>query len=415
MTLPVRPLPILERYDCHGCGDCCFGTIIPLSAEELTRIRGQGWERHPDFRGVKLFVGLGLFKRRYQLAKRPDGACIFLTSQRRCRIHEEFGPAAKPLVCQIAPLQLVPLEKFAYVTVRRYCRSAARDDGRPLAEHCGELADLVERNGAAPGPSRPPPIARGQRRPWKETLLVADCITRLMTDARYPLVRRLVHGVEFCGLVGRCRLQGLDGPRLAELVGMLEMAAIEGAGDLFQRRMPPGRQAMRFFRQSALEYLRLHPKFVPERSWRERWRLVRAALVFARGKGPVPLFRLPFPESTFESLEQPLGHLDEPVLRPLNAYFESIVASLRYAALNRPGWSIVESFQFLALSYAVAMWVLRLSSAGRTPTVEDAVEVAMLLDRGQGYGPLLGRWHRFRVAILVRRRELARLAVWYAR
>jgi len=415
MSLPIRPLPILERYDCHGCGDCCFGTIVPLSAEDLARIRGQGWDRHPDYRRLKLLVGEGLFKRRYQLAKRPDGSCVFLTPQRRCRIHEEFGPAAKPLVCQIAPLQLVPLEQFAYLTVRRYCRSAANDHGRPLAEHCDELRDLVERNGAAPRASQPPPVARGQRRPWKETFVVTDCITRLVTDSRYPLIRRLVHGVEFCGLVDRCRLQGLDGPRLAELVGMLEEAAVEGAGDLFQRRLPPGKQAMRLFRQSALEYLRLHPKFVPERSWRERWRLVRAAMAFARGKGPVPLFRLPFPESTFESLERPLGHLDESVLRPLNTYFETIVTSLRYAVLGRRGWSVVDSFQSLALSCAVAMWILRLACGPRTPSVDDTKELAMLLDRGQEYKPLLGRWHRFRVAILARRRELGRLAVWYAR
>jgi hypothetical protein len=83
--------------------------------------------------------------------------------------------------------------------------------------------------------------------------------------------------------------------------------------------------------------------------------------------------------------------------------------------LNRPGWSIVESFRAVALSFAVGTWILRLACAERTPGAEDAVEVAMLLDRGQGYGPLVGRRHRLRVALMSRRRELARLVVWYAR
>jgi lysine-N-methylase len=413
--LPIRSLPIVEQYDCHGCGDCCFGTIIRLTPEDYERIRKQRWEEHPDYRGVKIFVRAGLLGGEYQLAKRGDGACIFLTPERRCRIHQDFGAEAKPLICQMAPLQLVPLEQFAYLTVRRYCRSAAKDHGRPLAEHCQEHRELVERNGAGPKPTRPPAIARGRPRPWKDTFRVTDALGRLMLDRRYPLVRRLAHGLEFCGLMGSCRFDRLDSARLAELITMLEQGALQEVGDLFAKPLPPSRQTMRLFRQTALEYLRLHPRFVPERSWRERWRLVAAAVRFARGRGPVPVFRLPFPRSTFEDLERPLGHLDQAVGRPIEAYFETITVSLRFAVLGRPRWSICQSFQALALSYAVAMWVLRLASAQRSPTAEDAVEAAMLLDRAQGYAPLVGRRHRFRVGVLAHRRELARVAVWYAR
>ena len=413
--LPIRLPPILERYDCRGCGDCCHGTIIALDAEDLERIRGQRWDQHPDYRGKKISVRIGLWKKRYQLAKRSDGACIFLTPQNHCHIHELHGSAAKPAICQIAPLQLVPAGDCAYLTVRRYCRCSACDQGRPLAEHVDALKELVERHNAAPIAAEPPPLVRGQRRGWRDTLAVTDAITRLMLDVRYPLVRRLAHGLEFCSLLEQCRLERLEGPRLIELVEMLEESAVREAGDLFQLRLAPGPRTMKLFRQTAMEWLRLHPKFVPEQSWAERWRMVKAAIAFARGKGRVPLFRLPFPPSTFESLQRPLGHLDEAVLRPLAGYFEAMVASLRYAALNRPGWSIVESFRAVALSYAVGMWVLRLACGDRTPGVEDAVEAAMLLDRGQGYAPLLGHRHRWRVAILSRQRELARLAVWYAR
>jgi len=74
-----------------------------------------------DFRGKKILVRAGLFDRQFRLALRKDGACVFLDADQRCRIHGEFGYDAKPHVCRMAPLQMIALEKFAYVTLRRYC------------------------------------------------------------------------------------------------------------------------------------------------------------------------------------------------------------------------------------------------------------------------------------------------------
>ncbi len=48
-------------------------------------------------------------------------------------------------------------------------------------------------------------------------------------------------------------------------------------------------------------------------------------------------------------------------------------------------------------------------------TVEDTIQVTMMLDRGQGYAPLVGARHRFRVGVLARQEQLAQLAIWYAR
>ena len=35
-SLPLRALPIIEQWDCQGCGICCRGSIIPLSDDDLT-------------------------------------------------------------------------------------------------------------------------------------------------------------------------------------------------------------------------------------------------------------------------------------------------------------------------------------------------------------------------------------------
>jgi len=415
MSLPIRTLPILEQWDCCGCGICCRATIIRLNDEDVERIRGQRWEEDPDYRGKKIVVRRGLFRRRYRLAQGRGGTCIFYTAERRCRIHELHGLEAKPLICQMFPFQLVSLDEAACVTLRRNCPTAAADRGRPLAEHLGDVRAMVRRSDKPPEPIRPPVIARGHRRPWPDTHRVFDLLERLLRDARYPLVRRIAHGLTFCRLLDMCRLRRLSGERFHALLAMLERSAVEESAALFQGRRPPARPAAMLFRQAALEYVRLHPKFIVERSWKERVRLIRAALAFGRGRGRVPPLHPYFPETTFERLDEPLGHLAEEVQRPLLAYFEAMGASRRFAVMTRRRWSVTESFRALALGYPMALWLLRLSCGDRPPTPDDMIDVVGALDRGETYAPLAGPRHRRRVIWMDRRGELARLAVWYAR
>jgi lysine-N-methylase len=415
MPLPIRVLPILENWDCHGCGICCRGAVVVLNERDLERIRRQGWDKDPDFRGKKILVRLGLFDKRYRLAQRNDGVCIFQDADKLCRIHKKFGYEAKPHVCRMAPLQLVPLENMAYVTLRRYCPSAAADRGCSLKEQLSELRELLKQSGEEPLPSRPPTLTRGHRRPWKDAEALNGSLSRLIQDGRFPLVRRLVHGLDLCALLNACNLRSFKGQRLVELLSMLEKSAIEDSASLFNNRTEPKRQAGKLFRQTILEYLRLHPDFTGEYSWRERWRLISAAFRFGRGTGAIPQFHLPFHPASFESQERSLGPLAETVLKPFNSYFETAVVSWRYAMLKRSGWSMVESFWDLALSYCVGMWVLRLACTGREPDVEDVIRVVMMLDRGQTHASLTGFRHRLRVRALAHNDQLSRLAVWYAR
>ena len=277
--------------------------------------------------------------------------------------------------------------------------------GRNIAEYVDDARRMAEQGGLAAGPGNPPPVVRWRPRGWQPTLRVADQLERMLRDKRYPLVRRIVQGLVFCDHLEHCRLENLAAAQFTELFAMLENAAVQEAAGLFRQRRPPRRAAGMLFRQTALEYLRLHPKFQIESSWRERWRLVRAALIFARGRGPLPAMHPCFPPTTFEALERPLGPLDAAVLRPLTALFEATAASKYYATPGRAGWSLVESFRGLALGYPLALWLLRLSCGGRMPQIEDMIDVVGAIDRGRSYPLLAGRRHRRRVRSLARRRD----------
>ncbi len=415
MTLPIRTLPIVERWDCHGCGQCCWGTIIRLSDDDLRKIRDQAWDKHPDYRGVRVVRKRGFWKKHYRLAHRRDGHCVFLTSEGRCLIHQEHGLDAKPLLCQMFPLQLVPLDNFAYLTSRRNCPSAAADHGRELKEHVAAARRLAEQGHLAAKAAGPPPITPGQSRSWADTLRVTDALERLMLDRRYPPVRRLVHGLQFCRMLQMCRLGPLDGQRFASLLSMLEASAVEESADVFRNRRPPSRAAAAVFRQIAFEYVRLDKGFVAEKSWRERLRVFRDAIAFTRGKGRVFRRHGGLPQTTFEELERPLGHLGAEILAPIGAYFEAAAVSKQYALLGRRRWAIVDSFRALAMAMPIAMWMLRLHRGGQPPGVEDVVKVVGVIERGQTSASLCGQRHRRRLRILARTGQMARLAAWYAR
>lgn len=415
MSLPLRILPIVEHWDCQGCGKCCRGSVIPLDEADRQRLKEQKWEDQPGFHDQAVMVRRGWLRPEYELVRQDDGSCIFLTSAGRCRIHELHGEAAKPLVCRLYPLQIVPLETKALLTVRRSCPSAAADEGRALSEHLAYAKQLAAQKGLGMRASPVPQITRRLTRDWPDAERVLAGIESLLRDERWPMVRRLVHGLIFCRLLDQAKCSDYDSARFGELVEVLVEAAPDEVGDLFRERRAPNGAAAMLFRQTASEYVRLHPQFSIRESWRQRWLLTKAAFAIVRGKGTFPLSLPGQQPVTFEQLEAPLGALPEDVGRAIVQYFESTATSRQYAVLGRRGWSITEKFRGLALAYAVAQWLLRLRGAGDKPTRDDVVDVIATIERGQGYGPLEGARHRQRVQTLATLEELPVLLAWYAR
>jgi hypothetical protein len=238
-------------------------------------------------------------------------------------------------------------------------------------------------------------------------------LERLLTDQRYPPVRRLVHSLTLCRLFEQARARSFTDQKLGELFQVLEENVAGEVGDLFAAPRAASRGGAILFRQTAAEVLRLHPRFRVQPSWRERFRLIWAAWKIVRGRGVLPRLHPDLPAATFADLEAPLGLLAPAIYQPLNRLIETSAASWSYALANRGGWSIVESVRMLALALPLGLWMLRWIAAGRAPTPDDLPEIITALDRGQGFASLAGRRQRWRLQTLARLGDLERLVVWY--
>jgi lysine-N-methylase len=415
MTLPIKTLPMIERWDCHQCGHCCKGSVVPLSEADVERLRAQKWEKREEFKNTPVMVRESWLGHSHRLAQRADGSCVFLMPDGRCQIHSELGFEAKPLVCRMFPLQIVPRDNSAVLTIRRACPSAAGDLGRPVAEQLAFAKQLARERKLAEEPPTPPAIKSGEHRGWPVARKTLEAAERLLVDERYPVVRRLVHALTFCKLLEQARTRTMDDGKVTELVKVLAEYAPGEVGDVFSNRQQPSGAARVLFRQTAAEIVRLHPGFVGRAGWGARIQLAVAALRMVRGRGKLPPLHPLFPEATFEQLEEPLGVLDAAIYQPLNRMIETTAASWSYALANRSGWSIVESVRMLALFYPLGLWLLRWRSAGGMAHAEFMPEIITALDRGQGYAPLAGGKQRRRLQLLARLEELERLIVWYAR
>src|SRR5439155_25231907 len=91
MPLPIKPLPLVERWDCHQCGACCRGSLVPLSADDLARPKSQKWDARPEYKNTPVSVRDSWLSSHFRLAHREDGSCVFLLPDGMCRIHKELG------------------------------------------------------------------------------------------------------------------------------------------------------------------------------------------------------------------------------------------------------------------------------------------------------------------------------------
>jgi Fe-S-cluster containining protein len=122
MSQPFHVLGPL-RHDCTGCGGCCHGVVVFLSAEEQVRVRGFAQAMglpDPVDQGRLRFEG---------------GRCPFQGDDELCRIHSAHGIEAKPLLGRQYPLVLSRTEQGLRAGVDPGCYDGWRSwEQGPLLE-----------------------------------------------------------------------------------------------------------------------------------------------------------------------------------------------------------------------------------------------------------------------------------------
>lgn len=410
MPLPVRPLPVVQNWDCAGCGDCCRSYQVRVTAAEKARLDAQGW----DFPGTIPDPKTG----EHQLRHRPDGACVFLGDDNRCRVHAKFGPAGKPMACRVYPFVLVPGDGHWRVGLRYACPAAAADHGRPLTAHAAELreyAGLVEDDiGKPQAGAAPPELQPGQGVPWADLDRFTDHLLDVLADPR-PLEFRLRLILAVAALSKGASFEKVGGKRLAEFLHLVTAGLADELPQSPAEVPPPGWVARMLFRQACALYARTDAGPHPGVSSRSRWTRVQSAVRFAVGRGAVPKLHGLIPATTFEAAEQPTGPLPD-VDELLTRYYRVKVQSMQFVGPTHFGRRYWEGLEALILTFPVIRWLGRVfTTPDRDPAaaVRLAVQVA---DANFGFNPLLGAPRQaWAVKTLADRGELARLVAWYAR
>ncbi len=426
MSAPLHPLPLVQNWDCHVCGECCREYVVGISDEERRRIEAQGWEKEQEFAGLPLFTRSGWpWARRYALRRQPDGSCIFLGENNRCRIHERFGPDAKPLPCKLFPFVIVPVGDRWRVSLRFACPSASANLGRPAGAHAEAIQKYVEElvvrdklSDHSDSPQRlglkPPVLAGSQRVSWEDFNRFADAVAGVLRESKEPLERRFRKVLALARLCRQADFDKIQGGRLKEFLSLVTASLdAETPGD--PASLPPPSWIGRvLFRQALAIYSRKDQGPKRGLSKQGRLALLVAAMRFVRGKGAVPRLHGRLPDATFEQAEQSAGPLPAEANAILERYYTIKTESLQYCG---PGYFHVgfwEGVEALALTYPVIMFLRRLFRD--LPPAEAIQQALIIADDHFGFNRALGSMRqRFSFRILARLGELDRLIAWYSR
>ena len=422
MPLPLQ-LPTIQNWSCHSCSRCCRQHAIEITEEEKQRIEGQKWtpaDGVPAGRPLLVWFGGPRWRKRYRLGHQADGACVFLDDKGLCRIHAKFGEAAKPLSCRVYPFAFHPSGKRLTVSLRFSCPSVVANDGKPVASRRDELKEYQRAlvpEGVEKIPA--PAIAKQSELDWPDFLRFVDALDETLKPAGVSMAAKLMQSLFWLKLVSQARFDKVRGARLGEFLDLIR----DEAGTQIPRvpdEMPePGRTGRTQFRMLVAQYARKDTPVSMESGLAGRWKLFRAAVRFARGKGDVPPLQDVFKAVPFAAIEQPFGGVNAECEEIFTRYFRVKVQGLHFCGRAYYGLPLVEGFQSLALIYPSILWLARWLAAGegRTTLSTDDVSRGMsIADHYHAYSPAFGRaTFRRRVRILASLGDIERLGAWYSR
>ncbi|GAB4148509.1 MAG: hypothetical protein Tsb009_22330 [Planctomycetaceae bacterium] len=414
-------LPTIQNWSCHNCSGCCRQHAIEITETERERIIAQGWTEEDGIASeTPVVVPFGGFpwQKRYRLGHRSDGSCVFLNEDGLCRIHAKFGEAAKPLACRIYPFTFHPAGGRLTVSLRFSCPSVVANRGKPVPERRGELRKIAKL--ALPesaDEAEPPRISKKQSVSWQDFHRFLEKLDDSLADSGKPFLHRLLDTLQWLEIVGESRFETVKDARLVEFLNLIVPQSTGNGPEESLEQEPPSKIGFTQLRMLVAQYARKDTFKEMQEGWRGRWKLLTAAIRFARGKGSIPVLREGFRDVPFAEIEQDFGPLPEGSEELFERYFRVKVQGIHFCGLAYYGIPFVEGFQSLALIYPVVIWIARwlaLSNDRHALMIEDIQTALSIADHHHGFSPAFGRnSFRKRVRLLAETGDLSKLCVHY--
>jgi len=421
-TLPLK-LPAIQNWSCHNCSGCCRQHLIEITEEERQRILSQNWtpaDGIPAERPILVKYGGVPWQRRYRLGHQAGGACVFLNEDGLCRIHAKFGEAAKPLPCRLYPYAFHPSGQRVAVSLRFSCPSVARNRGKPVTDQLKEIKSLAREVVPAGVENIPAPKLSGSEQvDWPDFLQFIDMLDATLAPPETPTSVKLSRALFWIGLAEQAKFDVVRGERLREFLLIIAEAAKGQVCDDLSEVGEPTRTGRTQFRMLVAQYARKDTLVDVESGWRGRWRLLRAAIRFARGTGNIPPLQQSFHQVPFETVETPFGGLTTESEEILTRYFRVKIQGIHFCGRAYYDLPLVEGFYSLTLVYPAILWLARWLAAGagrKELRTDDVVRALTIADHYHAYSPAFGRrTFRQRVKILRRLGDIPKLCARYSR
>lgn len=425
MALPLE-LPTIQNWSCHNCGGCCRQHAVEITAEEKQRIEQQSWDSDPAFADrPSLFVWHAgpIWNKRYRLAHRGDGGCIFLNEQGLCRIHAKFGEAAKPLACRLYPYTFHPAGNRVTLSLRFSCPSVTGNAGKPVAQQLGDLKELERLvvPEAAARAIEPPFISPGERLDWRDTTRITRALEQMLTIERssetVPFPVHLLRTLFVVSQLHRATFTKIRGDRVDELLEILANASVdEVAADLSQYPAPSP-QGNLYFRLLAAQAARKDNLASLARGLGYRLALLFASLRFVKGTGPLPRLHDELGKATFEQIEAVAAGWNAEFDALWSRYFRVKVQGLHFCGRAYFDVPLAEGYASLTLVLPITMWLARWFAAAAeraVVTLADVTAALHLVDHNWAYAPAFAHWAvRRQIRVLFVREEIPRLVARY--
>lgn len=325
-----------------------------------------------------------------RLARGGDGACVYLSSDSLCRLHQHFGAEAKPLMCRLYPFGFSPVGDRLAVDASFACRAIGQGSGQPVSELVSEWTALLA--------ERPPLVESrhrlDRRRPLTGELLweFEHYLLGFLADASLTFLDRL-----------RCCLQmvrlATSGDPTTPSAAKLREAIARG----LPRRiasMPRGggmdRTQRTIFRQwlfLALNPLPVDFDLLPQAAQRRgEEQRVAAARRFDAQQG-APLVDNRELGVTWEEVAAVDATLVTAASSPLlERYLCAKLVGQRFLVAGVEELPLVEAVPLFLLVYPMAIWTSRALAAARgagAVAEGDLRQALGLLDRTLGQAPLV--------------------------